>query len=126
LGSGNQEIDWIYVDDVVEAFLRAAHSDDAEGQTIDVGSGKLVTAGSLVNDLVRLMGGEVQPIFGALPDRAMELVRVADVARTRRLIGWEPSTPLNIGLAKTAQWYRDRGLNGDHKDGDRFAGVDGD
>jgi UDP-glucose 4-epimerase len=113
LSSGNQEIDWIYVDDVVEAFLKAAHSTDAEGQTVDVGSGKLVTARSFVNDLVRLMGSQVQPIFGALPDRPMELVRVADVRRTRSLIGWEPSTPLTIGLAKTAQWYRDRAIAGE-------------
>jgi nucleoside-diphosphate-sugar epimerase len=121
LSSGNQEIDWIYVDDVVEAFLRAAHSADADGQTIDVGSGKLVTARGLVNDFVRLMGSRVQPIFGALSDRPMELVRVADVDRTRSLIGWEPSTPLNIGLAKTAQWYRHRALDGEQKDGGRPA-----
>jgi UDP-glucose 4-epimerase len=123
LSSGNQEIDWIYVDDVVEAFLRVAHSADAEGQTIDVGSGQLVTARSIVNDLVRLLGSQVQPIFGALSDRPMELVRVADVARTRSLIGWEPSTPLNIGLAKTAQWYRDRDEG--YEDGGRFAALGG-
>jgi UDP-glucose 4-epimerase len=108
LSSGNQEIDWIYVDDVVDAFLRAGRSDDAEGQTIDVGSGELVTARTVVNELVRLTGCEVQPIFGALPDRPMERRRVADTARTRRLIGWEPSTTLKTGLARTVQWFRDR------------------
>jgi nucleoside-diphosphate-sugar epimerase len=108
LTSGNQEIDWIYVDDVVDAFLRAGRSDDAEGQTLDVGSGELVTARTVVKELVRLTGCEVQPIFGTLPDRPMERRRVADTARTRRLIGWEPSTPLKTGLARTVQWFRDR------------------
>jgi nucleoside-diphosphate-sugar epimerase len=58
-------------------------------------------------------------MFGALPDRPMELVRVADVVRTQSLIGWEPSTPLNIGLARTAQWYLDRVLNEEEIGGGR-------
>lgn len=119
LSSGNQEIDWIYIDDVVDAFLMAAHSTDAEGETVDVGSGKLVTARSLVTDLVDLMGSDLQPLFGALPDRPMELVRVADVVRTQSLIGWETATPLNIGLRRTAQWYLDRVHNEEHIDGSR-------
>jgi UDP-glucose 4-epimerase len=108
LSSGNREIDWVYVDDVVNAFIAAAHAENAGGETVDVGSGELITIRSLVESLAQLMDGDRQPLFGALPDRPMERRRIADLGRTRKLIEWEPSIPLNAGLARTVQWFRTR------------------
>jgi len=109
LSSGLREVDWIYVDDVVDAFLVAAVSDGAAGETLDVGSGALVTVRDLVERIVRAMEPGVSPEFGALPDRAAERVRVADVGRTKRLTGWSPRTPLDEGLSRTIEWFSARG-----------------
>jgi len=111
LSSGMREVDWVYVDDVVAAFVAAAESPKAPGSTVDVGSGELVSIRSLVERIVPLVGGEVLPAFGALPDRPGERPRVADVAPGRELIGWEPSTPLDLGLARTVEWFRARMLD---------------
>jgi UDP-glucose 4-epimerase len=108
LSSGMREVDWVYVDDVVAAFVAAAESPKAPGSACDVGSGELVSIRSLVERIVPLVGGDVRPVFGALPDRPGERPRVADVAPTRELIGWEPSTPLDVGLARTVEWLRAR------------------
>jgi UDP-glucose 4-epimerase len=108
LSSGIREVDWIYVDDVVAAFVAAAESPKAPGSACDVGSGELVSIRSLVERIVPLVGGDVRPVFGALPDRPGERPRVADVAPTRELIGWAPSTPLDVGLARTVEWFRAR------------------
>ena len=108
LSSGRREVDWVYVDDVVAAFVAAAEAEKAPGSTLDIGSGELVSIRSLVERIVRLVGGEVRPVFGALPDRPDERPRIADVAPSRETIGWEPSTPLELGLARTVEWFRAR------------------
>jgi nucleoside-diphosphate-sugar epimerase len=108
LSSGLREIDWIFVDDVVAAFLAAAQAPQADGQTVDVGSGELITVRSLVERLADLVGGSTRPVFGALADRPVEHRRVADVARSAEIIGWKPRTPLAEGLNQTVQWFRAR------------------
>ena len=67
LTSGAREVDWIYVDDVVEAFLAAAVAPGAEGASLDIGSGELVSVRELAVRLSRLVGGDIEPRFGALP-----------------------------------------------------------
>ncbi|MGH9112848.1 MAG: NAD-dependent epimerase/dehydratase family protein [Acidimicrobiales bacterium] len=106
LTSGARGVDWVYIDDAVDAFMAAATSAQAAGSTIDVGSGELVTIRALVEQIAALVGGDVQPIFGALGDRPLERQRVADVAAARELLGWAPTTPLGAGLARTVAWYR--------------------
>jgi nucleoside-diphosphate-sugar epimerase len=106
LSSGLREIDWIFVDDVVAAFLAAADAPQADGQTVDVGSGELITVRSLVERIADLVGGSTRPVFGALDDRPVEHRRVADVVRSAEIIGWRPRTMLPDGLAQTVQWFR--------------------
>jgi len=108
LTSGHRQIDWIYVDDVVEAFLTAARAADVEGHTIDVGSGELTTIRSVVEHLVRLINPKVEPVFGALPDRPLEQVRAAQAARAHAVMGWKVVTPLEEGLKRTVDWYQRR------------------
>jgi UDP-glucose 4-epimerase len=107
LSSGTREVDWVYVDDVVAAFLAAAAA-TPPGTPVDVGTGELTTVRAVVERIARLVGSDAEPQFGALADRPMERRRVADAARTRELIGWEPETPLDDGLARTVQWFRER------------------
>lgn len=109
LASGQRHVDWIYVEDVVEGLLAMADSPNIEGKTIDLGSGTLVPIRAVVEQMVNLIDPRIQPLFGVLPDRPMEQVRVADTARTFESIYWRPRTSLEKGLAHTIDWYR-RGL----------------
>jgi UDP-glucose 4-epimerase len=106
LTSGARAVDWIYVDDVVDAFLRAAVAPGLEGRSLDIGSGELVTARALVGRLHELVGGDVEPAFGAIADRPLERVRAADPAGAADEMGWQPQTPLDEGLAQTIAFYR--------------------
>jgi UDP-glucose 4-epimerase len=106
LTSGAREVDWIYVDDVVDAFLRAAVAPGLEGRSLDIGSGELVTARALVVRLRELIGSDVEPAFGAIADRRCERVRVAKPAETAEAMGWRPRTPLGEGLERTVEFYR--------------------
>jgi nucleoside-diphosphate-sugar epimerase len=108
LSSGRQEVDWVYIDDVIDGFVAAASAPDIEGQTIDLGSGVLVPIHIVVSQIVEVMGTEVAPLFNALPDRPAEPVRVADMSAAYEKLAWKPRTALKFGLAQTVDWYRDR------------------
>lgn len=105
LTSGQRPVDWIYVDDVVEAFFAAGLAEHVEGKTIDIGSGKTETVHRLVRRIARLMEHEEALSFGSKPDRPMEQVRVADLQAAKRFLQWTPQVSLEEGLKRTIKWY---------------------
>lgn len=107
LSSGKRPVDWVYVDDVIEGFLAAAHAPGIFGQTIDLGSGDLITIREVVEMIVRLSGVTVQPHFGALPDRPQEKIRVADTVAALEKLDWHTKTSLQSGLKQTIEWYQE-------------------
>lgn len=119
LASGRREVDWIYIDDVIEGLLAMVTLPGLEGNTIDLGSGMLVTIREVVSQIVNLTNSGIEPSFGALPDRPVEQVRVADTAFAYTKLGWKPTTSLEKGLAQTVDWYRDQ-LKSTSKQGEDF------
>jgi UDP-glucose 4-epimerase len=104
--SGTHRIDWIFVDDVVSGFVRMALAPDVDGKSVDLGSGTLITIRELVDKICELMETDLVPAYGALPDRPLEPLRIADVAESRRVLGWSPTIGLAEGLSRTINWYR--------------------
>lgn len=109
LSSGSREVDWVYVDDVVEAFVAAAVAADVDGGEFDVGSGAAVTVRDVVERIIKLAGSRVVPAFGAIADRRFETATVADIGPTAAALGWRPRTGLDQGLKRTHDWFRDAG-----------------
>ncbi|MEJ2594657.1 MAG: SDR family NAD(P)-dependent oxidoreductase [bacterium] len=107
LTSGNREIDWIYVEDVVEGMIMAALSPEATGQTIDIGSGNLLTTRELVEQIKRMMNSKTDLLFGSRQDRKMEQVRQANTRDTLKKIGWKPRFSLEKGLALTIDYFKE-------------------
>ncbi len=108
LASGQRQVDWIYVDDVISGMLAAAQVPHVEGCTFDLGSGALVSIRSVAQQLTNLVNPQIEPLFGALPDRPVEKVRVANTAYTYEKLGWQPVISLEAGLEHTVNWYRQR------------------
>lgn len=106
LSSGERALDWVYVDDVIDAFVTAALRSDVEGRTLDVGWGTAVQIREVVNRLTRLVDPSIVPRYGVRPDRPDASTRVADVNATTAALGWRPTTSLDRGLAETVEWYR--------------------
>lgn len=104
--SGQHLIDWIYVTDVVDGFLAIATAPNIEGQSVDLGSGELISTRDLVLRIGKLMQTPVAPEFNAIPDRPLERVRVADVERSSRQVGWRPRVALDDGLRETIAYCR--------------------
>lgn len=112
LASGTRPVDWVYVEDVAEGLVRLAATPGIDGQTLDLGSGSLVTVREVVERLGALVGAGVEARFGAVPDRALEQVRTARVAETEAKTGWRPRVGLDEGLRRTVAWYRQHGTQG--------------
>jgi nucleoside-diphosphate-sugar epimerase len=106
LTSGARKVDWVYVDDVVNAFIAAAGKPDAGG-VMDIGSGSSVSIRDVVSLIGRILDVDIAPHFGALQDRPLDRDRLADLSAARKAIGWEPTVGLEQGLVETVRWYRD-------------------
>jgi nucleoside-diphosphate-sugar epimerase len=112
LSSGTRNVDWVYVDDVVSAYLAAATADTATGGTFDVGSGRLIRVRDIVERLVQIVNTDIKPLFGAISDRMHEQERLADVSRAAAGLGWHPVTPIDEGLRRTVEWYKNQTTRG--------------
>jgi len=105
LSSGRRLVDWVYVDDVVDAFLLAARAERAGGQAIDIGSGIQTSIRDIVELVEQAVGGRARPQFGALADRPLDRSGLADTKAAADLLGWQATTPLQVGIMRTVAWY---------------------
>lgn len=108
VGSGEREVDWVFIDDVVTGLAQLGAREGLDGQTVDLGTGRLASVREVVEQLAALVPEAPPPRFGAVPDRPHERVRAADAEATRRALGWAPATALSDGLAATLAWFRAR------------------
>ena len=97
--------DYVFVEDVVDACLRAARTDAALGEAINIGTGVETSNEELVAEVERVLGKEVRVRTGAYPARETDSPHWrADIAKARRLLEWEPRHTLAAGLARTTAW----------------------
>lgn len=94
--------DWVYVDDVVDAVVRAAVADHLPpGQVVNVGTGRQSTNEELVSEVERVTGRRVEVAIGGHPGREWDTASwVCDPSLARRLLGWEAKIDLAGGLAR--------------------------
>lgn len=108
LASPDTARDYVYVADVLDAYLLAATVDNADpGEVFNVGSGIQTTLRDIVDISRRLLRLSDAPEWGTLPDRAWDTtIWRADSTRIRSQLGWEPRHDLRAGLAETIDWFR--------------------
>jgi UDP-glucose 4-epimerase len=104
-GDGSASRDFTYVANVIDAFQRAATTDEAIGHVINVACGERHTLNELVEEVGRAVGIELEPVYSAprVGDIAHSL---ADIGKASRLLGYEPSVAFSDGVAKTVEWMR--------------------
>lgn len=105
VSSGRRLVDWVFVEDVVDAFLGAARESTPPGTVVDVCSGEPVTIRETLDRLARIVGSSAAPRFGAIPDRVADVAQIGDPRAAAEVIGWRPTTSLDDGLRRTVDWY---------------------
>jgi UDP-glucose 4-epimerase len=104
-GDGQQTRDFVYVDDVVDAFARAATR--GGGLLMNVGTGVETSVNELYGLMASAVGGPSRPQYEVA--RPGELARSAlDPGRAGIHLGWKPWTPLAEGTAAVLRYFRDR------------------
>ena len=105
-GDGEQSRDFTYVDNVVEANVRAAETEKGIGQVINIANGQSVTLNELLNELKTLTGKtDVQAEYHEL--RAGDVRHsLADISRAHEFLNFEPRVGLREGLNLTIDWWR--------------------
>jgi len=113
LGSLSPLRDLTFVTDTVAGLLAGARKPGVEGETFNLGTGRALSIGDLAHLLMTIAGRSV-PITEAparvRPAKSEVTALVSDNSKAREKLGWEPSIPIEKGLAATVDFFRDNPL----------------
>ena len=103
---GEQSRDFVYVGDVVNAWVEALDNSTAFGQVFNLGTGASCSINKLADIILAAFGRsrETYPIKYAPLRPGDQRHMVADIGKSERLLGWHPRVSLDVGLVKTVRW----------------------
>ena len=105
-GDGRQSRDFTYIDNVIEANLRACQaSGEAAGQAFNIGAGGRLFLIDIYNHLCKALGKDVEPNFGP-PRKGDVRDSNADISKARQLLGYDPEYDFEKGIALAIDWYK--------------------
>ena len=106
-GDGKQSRDFTYIDNVIEANLRACRADsDAAGEAFNIGAGGRLYLIDMYNQLCQALGVDVTPNFGP-PRKGDVRDSNADISKARKLLGYDPSYDFEQGITLAIDWYKE-------------------
>lgn len=104
-GDGNQIRAWCYVDDMIDGILLALTHEKAIGESFNIGNAIAVTTiYGLAQIVCRILNSKSKIVFKEALSADIEL-RVPDVFKAKKLIGYQAKVDLDGGIEKTADWY---------------------
>ncbi len=104
-GDGSQTRSFQYVSDLVEGVYRLLFSDEVE--PVNIGNPGEFTIREFADVVIRLTGSKSPIVYKDLRTRDDPQVRQPDIAKARRVLGWEPLVTLEEGLQQTIPWFRE-------------------
>ena len=110
LGSLHPTRDYTYIDDIVEAFRKAAESSNSLGEVINIGSNFEISIGEIAKKVTAMVGrniGVVTDSKRTRPEKS-EVERLwCNNSKAKRLLGWQPKIGFDEGLGRTIKWISD-------------------
>ena len=105
-GNGKQSRDFTYIENVIEANLKACKaSHKVGGEAYNIAYGGRVYLIDIYRELCKVLGKDIEPIFG--PDRLGDIKHSnADINKAQIMLGYEPDWSFEKGIKSAIEWYR--------------------
>ena len=104
-GDGHQTRSFMYIDDCTQGIDKIMHADSLIATPINLGSSELVSINDLVSKVERIAGVKLRRHYDLNAPRGVA-GRNSDNTFIKKMLKWEPNTPLNKGLAETYKWIK--------------------
>jgi len=106
-GDGEQSRDFVYINDIVDAWVGALRNPASYGRIFNLGSGRRLSINQLADHVLTAFGypRTNDTVIYYAPGRPGEQRHVeADITQARDTLGWEPCVSFDVGLAETVRW----------------------
>lgn len=103
-GDGSQTRAFCYVDDLIEGFVRFMNTDHEVTGPMNLGNPGEFTMAELAELVLEITGAKSEIVRMPLPEDD-PTQRCPDISHAKEALGWEPSTPLRVGLEKTIEYF---------------------
>jgi nucleoside-diphosphate-sugar epimerase len=108
--TGKQRWDFVYVDDIVDAYFKLLSVSDLpqKHEIFNIGTGNAVSVREVVSRIKEIIGAGLEPEWGAIPHRKNEVWFIcADISKTETFLRWQPKIQImERGLELTVEWYK--------------------
>ncbi len=104
-GKGNQTRSFQYIDDLIEAIIRLMNTDDSFTGPINIGNPQEFTIMELAEKVIKMTGSKSEIRFYPLPSDD-PIRRQPDISLAKKKLNWEPIVPLDKGLKKTIDYFK--------------------
>lgn len=105
-GDGDQIRSWCYIDDMVDAILLCLTKDEAIGEVFNIGNPRgTITILNLAEKIIQLGNSKSKIIH--VPKNYVDVeLRIPNIEKAKKLLGFEPKVGLDEGIKRTIEWYR--------------------
>jgi dTDP-glucose 4,6-dehydratase len=103
-GNGSQTRSFCYVSDLIDGIFKLSQSDYHE--PVNIGNPAEMTIRQFAEAILRITGSDQPIVERELPTDDPK-VRQPDITLARKLLGWEPQVPFEVGIARTVEYFRD-------------------
>lgn len=101
--------DFVYIDDVLDVYLKVIKKPIPGGEIFNVGSGRQYSIGEVVSMVAKIIGNGLEPMWGKVKNQRPEPCSwVADIGKTKTQLSWSPETSFFEGLKKTTAWIKEK------------------
>lgn len=109
-GKGEIKKDFVYIDDVSNAIVKCLGI-KRKFEIINIGSGKATSLSQLVLLIEKKLGRKAKIRYSPMQPGDTPY-SCADISKARKLLKWEPKVPIEEGIKKTVEWWKDKQLQG--------------
>ncbi len=108
----NNVRDFIFIEDVVDAYIKATKSKNNPGEIFNIGTGKQHKISEVVNLVLKITNSNSKIVWGKVKKQTRQIEPIrweANISKAKIILNWKPEYGLKNGLFKTVEWFKAQG-----------------